>query len=203
TTGAQTTGVYLDDTPLQKRNALSNITGGGTPIPVLFDLERVEVLRGPQGTLFGGSAEGGAVRFITPTPSLTKYSGYARAESSFTEDGSPSYEGGLAGGGPIVENLLGFRASIFVRQTGGYIDHVDRYTGTSLASNTNSSNDVAGRVALLFSPIEQLTLTPALYMSKNNSHDADSYWQNIAQATAPSVTTGSHVYPSYTYGPYN
>jgi outer membrane receptor protein involved in Fe transport len=80
--GAPTTGFYLDDTPIQKRNVGGAFSGNGTPLPPLFDLDRVEVLRGPQGTLFGGSSEGGTIRYITPQPSLTRYSAYARAEIS-------------------------------------------------------------------------------------------------------------------------
>src|SRR3569833_2053071 len=62
--GAGTTGIYIDDTPIQVRNIGYS---PGTTFPALFDLERVEVLRGPQGTLFGAGSEGGAVRFIRPT----------------------------------------------------------------------------------------------------------------------------------------
>ena len=71
-TGAATTGVYLDDTSLTKRANNGVSQNNGAPVPVLFDLERVEVLKGPQGTLYGGSSHGATVRGITPQPSLTR-----------------------------------------------------------------------------------------------------------------------------------
>ena len=77
TGGAGTTGIYLDDSPIQMRALAFN---PDEALPKSFDLDRVEVLRGPQGTLFGAGSEGGTVRFITPTPSLTAMSGYAHTE---------------------------------------------------------------------------------------------------------------------------
>ena len=79
--GTSTTGIYIDDTPIQTRHIGF---GAVNPFPALFDLDHVEVLRGPQGTLFGAGAEGGAVRFLTPTPGLNAASGYARAEVAYT-----------------------------------------------------------------------------------------------------------------------
>ena len=94
TAGTSTTGIYVDDTPIQTRHL--NF-GTVNPYPALFDLDRVEVLKGPQGTLFGAGSEGGTIRFITPEPSLTTYSGYARAEYGQIDDGGNSYYGGRRG----------------------------------------------------------------------------------------------------------
>ena len=75
TGGAGTTGIYLDDTPIQMRALAFN---PDEALPQSFDLDRIEVLRGPQGTLFGAGSEGGTVRYITTQPSLTQTSIYSR-----------------------------------------------------------------------------------------------------------------------------
>src|SRR5882672_3728835 len=99
TGGSGTTGIYIDDVPIQVRNLGYNADDA---LLKLFDLDRVEILRGPQGTLFGAGSEGGAVRYITTQPSLTKSSVYAKAETSYTQGGSLSYEAGVAAGGPVI-----------------------------------------------------------------------------------------------------
>src|SRR5581483_2089453 len=71
--GTATVAVYLDDISLTARNLYTD----GAAEPRVFDLERVEVLRGPQGTLYGASALGGTIRFITQQPSLTRFSSEA------------------------------------------------------------------------------------------------------------------------------
>ncbi len=132
--GAATTGIYVDDTPIQARSGAAENT-----YPILFDVERVEVLRGPQGTLFGSGAEGGAVRFITPEPGLSNYSGYARAEFGGTQKGAASYEVGAAVGGPIVQDRAGFRLSAYFRKDGGYIDSFDYQSGSIVNRDVNQS----------------------------------------------------------------
>ena len=94
-------------------------------LPKSFDIDRVEVLRGPQGTLFGAGSMGGTVRYITAKPSLTQTSVYARSELAYTQDGDPSYEAGVAIGGPLIDNKLGARASIWYRKDGGWIDRIN------------------------------------------------------------------------------
>ena len=113
TAGTSTTGIYIDDTPIQTRHLGF---GAINAFPALFDLDRVEVLRGPQGTLFGAGAEGGVVRFLAPDPVLNKSSAYVRGDAAVTDGGAPSFEGGVAFGAPIIDDVLAFRAQRLVSQ---------------------------------------------------------------------------------------
>lgn len=175
--GDATTGIYIDDTPIQLRTLGF---GSDNTLPAVFDLERVEVLRGPQGTLFGAGSEGGTVRYITPTPSLVDYNTYAKAELSFTRYGAPSYEAGVAVGGPIIENKLGFRISGWYRRDGGYIDQVDYQTGDTIDKNTNRSNTVVLRGALTWEPTSSLTITPSVFYQNRRDHNNDQYWVGLS-----------------------
>ncbi len=166
---AATTGFYLDETALQKRAAAGFGSANGTPIPPLFDLERVEVLRGPQGTLFGGGSEGGTIRYIQPEPGLTEYSSYARAQWMQTKDGDPSYEAGAAVGGPIVQDKLGFRASVFGRENGGYIDLTDYRTGQVYQENANNNKIRMGRLAFAWAPTGASKLTLSYFASHDET----------------------------------
>jgi len=145
TAGSGTTGIYIDDTPIQVRNL--GFSSNNT-LPSVFDLQRVEVLRGPQGTLFGAGSEGGTVRYIMTQPSLTDYSGIARSELEFTQDGQPSYEEGAAFGGPVVDDVLGFRVSGWYRRDGGWIDQVNYRTGLTTVPDANSTDTYVLRGAL-------------------------------------------------------
>lgn len=180
--GAATTGFYLDDTPLTKRNAagVATASGNGTPLPPLYDLERVEVLRGPQGTLYGGSSQGGTVRYITPLPSLTAYNGNSRLEVLMTGNGDPSYEAGAAIGGPLIENRLAFRASMFSRHSGGFIDIVDRYSGQVREEDANTGDVGMFRGSLLWAPVDQFRATLAAYYSQEQ-------WRTAVSDYSPSM----------------
>ncbi len=123
--GAGTTGIYIDDTPIQMRSVGFN---PDDTLPKTFDLDRVEVLRGPQGTLFGAGSEGGTVRYILTAPKLHGSSTYVRSELSTTTGGQPSYELGVAHGTALIDGTLGVRMSAWYRNDGGWIDRVDPTT---------------------------------------------------------------------------
>jgi iron complex outermembrane receptor protein len=173
--GAGTTGIYINDTPIQVRTI--GFSSAST-FPVIYDLARVEVLRGPQGTLFGAGAEGGAIRFITPEPSFDKFTGTARSEFSSTENGDPSYEAGVAAGGPLVDDKLAFRMSAYYRKDGGYVERIPQATvSPKVASDDNWTNAATGRLALAWRATDSLLITPSVAWQRQRSHGTSAFWE--------------------------
>lgn len=189
TNGAATTGIYIDDTPIQVR-----FLGGGAtttnPYPIIFDLDRVEVLKGPQGTLFGAGSEGGAVRFITEQPSFTSTSGRAVAEVGFTQGGAPSYEIAGALGGPFVSDAVAFRLSAYSRTDGGWIDRVPFPNSVVAAQNANSTETDVLRGSLSFKISDAVTITPSIFYQSIKRNDLDQYWQSLSSAGRGSYING-------------
>jgi len=173
TGGAGTTGIYLDDTPIQMRALAFN---PDEALPKSFDIDRVEVLRGPQGTLFGAGSEGGTVRYITTQPSLTKTSIYSRAELSSTQGGDPSYEAGVAVGGPLIQDKFGARLSVWYRKDGGWIDRIDPVTLATVDKKANHDETVLVRLAGLWAPSEHWSITPSIYYQDRARNDISTYW---------------------------
>jgi len=194
--GSGATGIYIDDTPIQSR---ADIGGLGSSVwPQIFNLERVEVLRGPQGTLFGAGSEGGTVRFITPQPSTTQYQVYARSELSFTQDGAPSQELGVAGNVPVVDGTLGVRASAYYRHDGGYVNRVDYISGNVEQPNSNFQDTKSLRLALIYKPADALTITPAFYYQSLDFNDSGLFWDPLSNVSAGDFNRSSNIRNSLT-----
>jgi iron complex outermembrane receptor protein len=108
------------------------------------DMQRVEVLEGPQGTLFGGGAEAGAVRYITNKPVLDKTSGEASATYGVTAHGDPNSAGNLVLNLPLISDHLAARVVLYDDRQGGYI--------TNVASNFTRSNEDTGNYYAKITP---------------------------------------------------
>jgi outer membrane receptor protein involved in Fe transport len=110
------TAIYLDEQSMQFPARNVDIYA--------VDLDRIEVLEGPQGTLFGGGAEAGAVRYITTKPDLTAFSAKAEATFGVTQGGDSNNGENLVFNVPIISDKFGVRAVIYNDSQGGYIDNV-------------------------------------------------------------------------------
>ena len=186
--GSGTTGIYIDDTPIQIRALGLN---ANNTLPAVFDLQRVEVLRGPQGTLFGAGSEGGTVRYITTQPSLKDFSALAHTEVATTEDGSPSYEFGAAMGGPIVEDKLGFRVSAWARRDGGWVTRNNDQDVGGVDKNANRSDTYVLRGALTWAATPNLSITPAINYEKRDQHNHDEYWVSTSNPGSGQFNSGT------------
>ncbi|MFZ0269244.1 TonB-dependent receptor [Caulobacter sp.] len=143
-----TTTIYLDELPL------STIGNTVTLDPSLYDVERVEFLRGPQGTLFGSGSLSGALRVLTKSPDLKDYDASVQADLGFTPDGHGVRQRYNAMVNiPLAKDTLGLRIVGFSRNEDGYVDNV----GTGV-ENSNALTDWGGRAILLWKPNDRLSV---------------------------------------------
>jgi iron complex outermembrane receptor protein len=119
-----------------------------------IDFDRVEVLKGPQGTVYGANTLGGLISYTLHQPSLSKTEVIARGEVSTTRHGDLSYSTRAAIGAPLVTDVLAARLSGFYDKRGGFIDNAARGI-----KNENSAASYGGHGALLFQPTDQLHIS--------------------------------------------
>ncbi|WP_170120244.1 TonB-dependent receptor [Fulvimonas soli] len=151
--GEPTTGIYYDETPIAGSVGTTNDAGGHQPDLDLFDLDRVEVLRGPQGTLYGAGSMGGAIRLITNKPELDRVDGSVEAGYAVTKGGGPSWLAHAMFNLPLVRDRLALRVVADKQDTGGYIDNV-----VLGRNHVGESRRDGGRVMLRYQPTGGLTV---------------------------------------------
>jgi iron complex outermembrane recepter protein len=182
-----TTGIYFDDAPLPA--ARSNTFGG--VLPPYFDLERIEILSGPQGALLGADTQGGAVRFVPNQPSLTRFSSTAHAEWATTARGDPSYEAAAAAGGPMIEDILGYRFSVWYRSDGGYVSRVDPFSGSTIDPHSNDVKRQSVRGALAYAPDASLRVAPSVLYVSSKTRDSSSFFTYLSDPSGGALNNGS------------
>jgi iron complex outermembrane recepter protein len=188
-----TVAVYLDDIPIPTDRASTF----GRAYPLMFDLDGVDILRGPQGVLMGEGAEGGALRFVRPQPSVSAFSSSAHADYSATLHGTPSYEFGGDLGAPLLKDGIGLRLSAWSRHDGGYVDRVNPYTGASLQPNTNSANRDAFSGALVFKLGPNFSITPAMDYQSVDIDDSSAFFTFLSSPGDGVLRSGKWVSQPY------
>jgi iron complex outermembrane receptor protein len=173
TSGGGTVGVYLDETPV---TVVQNSYYDGSFEPKMLDIDRVEVLRGPQGTLYGASSMGGTIRFIPKTPDLTAFSDDVTADLSYTKHGSWNYVVSNVLNAPIVPGVLALRAGVSLEYESGYIDNYNFFTGALDNRGTNTERPLVARLELLFQPTENLSFKPSLFVQRDDIGDTSIFF---------------------------
>jgi iron complex outermembrane recepter protein len=125
----ETVGVYLDDISITNPGGTNN-ENGASPDFSLYDVERIEVLKGPQGTLYGAGSMGGTVRYITRLPDPSQFAADARVRLGTTKQGDASYEGNGMLNLPLVADRVALRLVSSYDRDGGFIDNAAPEVGT-------------------------------------------------------------------------
>jgi len=181
-------GLYVDE---------ADVTAQTSSQPELntYDLERVEVLRGPQGTLYGEGSAGGTIRFITKDPVLSGFGLDANVSSLFTQGGAPSQRINSMINVPLIENELGLRVAGTFDHEGGWIDQP-----AAGHKDINSQNLVDVRIKGLWRPTEQFTATAMAEIHRNDrgintGEDANgNFTQLVGLTTTPRMREDFNIY---------
>jgi outer membrane receptor protein involved in Fe transport len=169
--------VYLDDSPISLQ--------GQTPDLRVYDLERVEVLAGPQGTLYGAGSMAGTVRYITAKPSTTSTFGTMEVTGSGTQHGGPndSFRGMF--NVPLIEDKLALRATVYQGTDSGFINDI----GDRNKNDVNLDRTSQARIALRYTPNSKLTIDFSYTYEKSRAYGLDQGMSGLVPYTTS--TNGS------------
>jgi outer membrane receptor protein involved in Fe transport len=161
--GLPTVGLYVDEMPINSDLVNSNLEFD------LYDLERIEVVRGPQGTLYGEGSMGGTIKYVTAAPKLDAFGGHAGANFASVSGGDPNWrlEGTL--NAPIVADTFGVRVSVSRQEIGGWIDNTVRGE-----QDVNSGEKTNIRAKALWKPSDATTAS-LLYVRGDLDMDSASF----------------------------
>lgn len=150
-------GIYLDDTPV---STSSSFSAGSSVLldAMLMDIERVEVIKGPQGTLYGATSVGGMMRYISKDPALEEFRASIGADLSTTASGGLAQIYNARVSAPIVEDKLGITLSGFYQDDEGYVDYIDAETGDVLDEDVDTAEVTGFAADVLFKPTDKLNM---------------------------------------------
>ena len=167
---SSTVGMYVDDVAFGSSTAFAHGSMLGLDVG-LFDIDRIEVLRGPQGTLYGASTIGGLIKYVTKLPDTHNFIGEARAGVSSTQHGGINYDVSGAVNLPLASDQAALRISAYQSHDGGFIDNV-----ANGRNDVNRSNIHGGRADFLWTPTAALSIRLVGFLqdiSRNGQATAD------------------------------
>jgi outer membrane receptor protein involved in Fe transport len=158
---ASAVGVYVDETTFGSSSGLANgaVLAGDFDT---FDVSRIEVLRGPQGTLYGASSLGGVLKYVTNEPQFDSFQARVRGSFESVDGGDMSWSGAGMVNAPVSDSVS-IRASAFYRDVGGFVDSIGT-DDSDVEKNLNGSTVSGGRASLLFKPSETFSLRVSAYL---------------------------------------
>lgn len=174
-TGAGTVGLYLDEAIITGENAQDG--GGRQPDIKLFDIDRVEVLKGPQGTTFGSSSLSGTIRYITNKPNLEETELEIGGGLRAIDGADLGYELNAAVSVPVISDKLAVRLAGYYLDEKGYIDNI-------LDDGVNNDETTAARLSVLFQATDDLKLT-FMAMNQDTETDGLTYYNETDYNGAP------------------
>lgn len=174
--------VYYDDIPSIGSPGQTLDPGGSQADIKLWDVERIEVLKGPQGTLYGNGSMGGTIRIISKKPDLTKFGVGAEVGVQTTRSGDEGYFTKGVLNLPLVQDKLAARLTAYKYDIGGYIDDV--YLGEK---NANDEHTWGGRLGVRFAPNDRLTLTSTTYYQNLRTDANYELYENVSADTPASA----------------
>jgi outer membrane receptor protein involved in Fe transport len=152
-----TVGIYVDEVPYGSSTPFAS--GAQLALDVgLFDVSRIEILRGPQGTLYGASTMGGLLKYVSTLPDVSAFGATARAGLVSTSSGGVGYDAAAAINAPLANDTAALRVSGFYTHDGGFIDDL-----ASGRDDVNEANVYGGRADLLLKPTEKFSLRVAAF----------------------------------------
>jgi outer membrane receptor protein involved in Fe transport len=181
--GTATVALYLDDVSLTTRNLPTE----GAVEPRFLDISRVEVLRGPQSTLYGASALGGTLRYISNQPKMDTFEGNVFTEVSGTYHGGVNWDDQGVLNIPLVDNQLVLRLSGETGSDSGYINNINPANGAVIKAGINSTEFNVLRGTLVWTPTDWLTLTPSVFFQLFRQRDSDAQYLEIPNDETPKL----------------
>jgi len=164
--GEATTGIYYDETPVTGAVGSSSDSGAYSTLLKLFDVDHVEALRGPQGTLFGSGSMGGTLRIIYNKPALDDYEATVDSDVTASKHGGEGYDVQGMVNIPVIKDELAVRAVVYEQHGGGYIDNTYLHQ-----NNVNTSNTQGGRLMVRFKPNDDLTIDGSIIYEHDYGYD--------------------------------